>query len=74
MPKKLAWKVLQAWPWKYATTLAHRAEVSSDPSSLTPGRTFPQQPALFHVCLLGERELGVGAWEGGTPGFPQASG
>lgn len=28
--------------------------------------------ALLYVCLLGEQELGVGAWEGGTPGFPQA--
>lgn len=37
-----------------------------------PSRALPQRP--FSVRLLGEHELGVGAWEGGTPGFPQASG
>lgn len=53
MPKEVAWRVLQAWPWKYATTLAQSTETSSDPRSLTPGRTFPQQPALLHVSTGG---------------------
>lgn len=32
----------------------------------------PWAASPFCVCLLGEHELSVGPWEGGTPGFPQA--
>lgn len=39
-----------------------------------PWPCLHQQLALLHVCLLGKRELGVGAWEDRTPGFPQAGG
>lgn len=50
----------------------HRAEAPG-PTSLTRGHASSSRRP-FSMCLLGEHELGVGAWEGGMPGFPQAGG
>lgn len=74
VPEAVAWTVLQAWLWRYVTTLAHRMKGSPGPTTLTLGHVFSPSSWLFSMRLLGKRELGVGAWEGRTPGFPQAGG
>lgn len=66
-------RVLQARPWQDTTIPSQRHEESLGPDLLTLGLCAPSTVARPScVCLLGEQEPGVGAWEGGTPGFPQA--